>query len=343
MKNIMPPLFALILLSTATVTYADPARKLVSDTVQLPPSATAITPPIDFSQSEQISIGEDRNDRMTVDVNIPSEQELLTRDKGPYKFIIDTAAQRTVLSTELAQALQLEVEESLNITTLSGTSSIDTVYVPKLTLGGQNNLNIIAPTFKKNWLGADGILGLDSLQDQQVLFDFKAEEISVRSNQKRFTKSNSREIVVRARRRDGQLIFTNATIDGIKVNVIIDTGSEVSIGNFALQKRLRLRDNQLLSTTLTDVQGKKVDAQIGLAKNFRLGRARFATVPLAFANIATFDVLKLNKRPSLFLGMDALRKFDRIAIDFADRRIYFLLPESAERFYEGRDTTKGRI
>jgi hypothetical protein len=31
----------------------------------------------------------------------------------------------------------------------------------------------------------------------------------------------------------------------------------------------------------------------------------------------------------LFLGMDALRKFDRVAIDFANRKIYFLIPEEA--------------
>jgi hypothetical protein len=30
--------------------------------------------------------------------------------------------------------------------------------------------------------------------------------------------------------------------------------------------------------------------------------------------------------------MDALRTFDRIAIDFEDRRIYFLLPENTQNF-----------
>lgn len=328
-----PPL-AIILLAASSVTYADyDANNLSSDDTPTANVADNNQPP-DFSQSEQITIGEDRNERMTVDVGIPSDIELLSRDKGPYKFIIDTAAQRTVLSTELAQSLELEVEKSLTITTLSGTSSIDTVYVPELTLGARSKLGIIAPTFEKTSLGADGILGLDSLQNQQVLFDFKAEEISVRSDQKRFSKTNSREIIVRARRRDGQLIFTNATIGGVKVNVIIDTGSEVSIGNNALQKRLRIRDSQLTKTELTDVQGIKVPAHFGLVNDFRLGRARFATVPLAFSDIATFDVLNLNNRPALFLGMDALRKFDRIAIDFADKRIYFLLPENVQPYFE---------
>jgi len=328
-------IFSTISLQSQIVAQDQTSSTQITDTSSPP----KLLSPEDFTNSEQIEIGEDRNDRMTINVDIPSEKTLLERDKGPYKFIIDTAAQRTVVSSELAQALALEVDNSLKITTLSGTSLIDTVYIPKLTLGNQNRIGIAAPIFKKSSLGADGILGLDSLQGQQVLFDFKAEEISVRNDQKRFIKSNPREIVVRARRRDGQLIFTNATINGFRVNVIIDTGSEVSIGNRALQKRLRLKEKQLLSSNLIDVQGKNVTAQIGVAKNLRLGQARFTNVPLAFADIATFDVLKLNKRPTLFLGMDALRKFERIAIDFADRRIYFLLPEDVQRFHE----TKSRL
>lgn len=336
MKYVVYPLLICGLFIPSIATYANQVN---DKPVIAEESDTADEDIPDFSQSEQITIGEDRNDRMTVDVNIPSEIDLFTRDKGPYEFIIDTAAQRTILSTELAQSLELEIEKSLTITTLSGTSSIDTVYVPKLTFGERESLSIIAPTFRKNWLGADGILGLDSLQDQQVLFDFKAEEIFIRSDQKRLSRNNSREIIVRARRRDGQLIFTDATIGGIKVSVIIDTGSEVSIGNRTLQKRLRLKEGQLAKTELTDVKGEKIAATIGLIKDFRLARARFSTVPIAFADIATFKVLKLDKRPALFLGMDALRKFDRIAIDFADKRIYFLLPENTRPFYESKSRT----
>jgi hypothetical protein len=39
--------------------------------------------------------------------------------------------------------------------------------------------------------------------------------------------------------------------------------------------------------------------------------------------------LKLNARPAILLGMDALKLFDRVVIDFANRRVGFDLPDSA--------------
>ena len=132
-----------------------------------------------------------------------------------------------------------------------------------------------------------------------------------------------------ARRRSGQLIFTNATIAGVRTSVIIDTGGELSIGNKALQKRLRLKSSALQQTSLLDVTGRSVAADYGVAEELLIGRARFGVIPIAFADIAPFKALKLDKKPALFLGMDALRKFDRVAIDFANRKIYFLIPEEA--------------
>ena len=111
--------------------------------------------------------------------------------------------------------------------------------------------------------------------------------------------------------------------------MIIDTGGELSIGNKALQRRLRLKSSALTQLNLVDVTGRSVPADYGIAEELLIGRARFGLIPIAFADIAPFKALRLDKKPALFLGMDALRKFDRVAIDFANRKIYFLIPEDA--------------
>jgi len=271
--------------------------------------------------AEQIAIDEDRRARMTVSVNII--------DSGPYDFIIDTAAQRTILSKEIAGKLDLELEDQVNVVALAGNTVVQTVYVPELKLGRQSYNGLVSPTFRANNLGADGVLGLDSLQGQRILFDFVGRTISVEDTSKKFNRSSLREIVVTARRRSGQLIFTRATIQGIRVNVIIDTGGELSIGNKALQRRLRLRDSALKQIDLIDVMGRTVPADYGIAKDLKIGRAQFGNIPIAFSDIEPFKALKLQNRPSLFLGMNALRNFDRMAIDFANRKIYFKLPKGA--------------
>ena len=85
----------------------------------------------------------------------------------------------------------------------------------------------------------------------------------------------------------------------------------------------------MVQTNLVDVTGRSVQADYGIAEELLIGRARFGVIPIAFADIAPFKALKLDKSPALFLGMDALRKFDRVAIDFANRKIYFLIPKDA--------------
>ena len=44
-----------------------------------------------------------------------------------------------------------------------------------------------------------------------------------------------------------------------------------------------------------------------------------------------FAVLGLDQRPALLLGMDALQLFDRVGVDFANRRVTFDLPGSGTR------------
>ncbi len=331
------PLFGIASLAPPSLVQAQ-SGVAISDTMD----ANADIVP-DFNNSDEIDIGEDRNDRMTINVDIP-HNDISRRNKGPYKFIIDTAAQRTIVSNELADNLEFDLEKELKITTLSGTVPIRTVYVPELTLGKQDTIGLIAPTFRRSALGADGILGLDSLQGQRILFDFKAEKISIAKQGEKLAKNTGREntgreIIVRARRRDGQLIFTNATMAGFKVNVIIDTGSDSSIGNLALKRKLRLRDKNLSHINLLDVRGQKVPALYGVTHDLRIGQARFSSLPIAFADIAPFEVLKIKNKPSIFLGMDALRTFERIAINFENRRIYFLLRENVEKYSQSERKT----
>ncbi|MEO9913509.1 aspartyl protease family protein [Parasphingorhabdus sp.] len=271
--------------------------------------------------AEQIAIDQDRLERMTVSITIENE--------GPYDFIIDTAAQRTILSKEIAGALALDIEDEVNIVALAGTTIVQTVYVPSLTLGKRSYESLIAPTFRSKNIGADGVLGLDSLQGQRILFDFVGKNIAVEDTSEKKRSRSRREIVVTARRRSGQLIFTNATIAGIKTNVIIDTGGELSIGNKILQRRLRLKSSAMTQINLVDITGQATEADYGIAEELHIGRARFGVIPIAFSDIAPFKALKLDKKPALFLGMDALRKFDRVAIDFANRKIYFLLPKDS--------------
>jgi len=307
----------------ATETQAEAKAQTIRATDGLPVSGSNIPDPFVKPGADTVIIDADNVNRMTVPVKI--------ENKGPFSFIIDTASQRTILSKEIAGSLALEIEDTVKIVALAGTTTVNTVYVPELTLGEKSYDGIVSPTFRANNIGADGILGLDSLQGQRVLFDFLDRTIAVEDTKKKRKASNSREIVVTAKRRSGQLIFTRATLAGVDVNVIIDTGGQLSIGNKALQRKLRIKSSVTNQIELIDVTGRKSPADLAAVRDLRISRARFGIIPIAFSDIAPFKALKLHRRPALFLGMDALRKFDKVAIDFANRKIYFLLPEKTPK------------
>ena len=272
--------------------------------------------------SETIGIAPDPTTRMTVPVSIDG--------RGPYAFIVDTGAERTVISRELARALALDPGAPATLSTMSEVSRIDTVVIPSLGVGRRTVNDIHAPALSRSDLGGDGLLGIDSLQSQLVEMDFKAHHMTVRPSSWGETdwRADGTTIVVTARNRHGHLLLTDATFDGQRIHVIVDTGSQVTVGNAALRDRLarRGRLGPMRPIQLLSVTGGLVPAQYTIAREIMLGNAGVRNLPVAFADVDPFRELDLTDRPALLLGMDALRLFDRVSFDFARRRVRFLVP-----------------
>jgi hypothetical protein len=172
--------------------------------------------------------------------------------------------------------------------------------------------------------GADGILGLDSLQDQRVLLDFVRQEISI-ADAETLGGNRGYEIVVRARQKLGQLIITEARLDGIRVSVVIDSGAQGSIGNPELLRRFR-RSRHMGESEVTDINGEVLSGIVKLGSELQIDRARLNNIPIMFADSPTFHALGLSDEPALILGMSELKLFRRVAIDFKTRRVLFDLP-----------------
>jgi hypothetical protein len=111
--------------------------------------------------------------------------------------------------------------------------------------------------------------------------------------------------------------------------VIVDTGSQVTVGNNILRRRLerRRRLGTLRPIELLSVTGGRLDAEYGTARRIQIGEAMIRNLPIAFADVHPFRQLRLDDRPALLLGMDALRLFDRVSFDFARHQVRFLVPD----------------
>lgn len=320
---------------SALLTNATPAFLASALAMAYPvPFGQPVTPgSLTNTEGEIVDLDEDRAERMTVPVSIGG--------KGPFSFVIDTGAERTVISRKIADSLALEAEEPATLMSIAGTSMVDMVYVPSLTLGRKSYEGLISPVLAARHIGADGILGLDGLQDQRILFDFILNQIVIEDAEKARSRLGWREIVVTAKRRSGQLIFTDAMISGIKVNVVVDTGAQISVGNIALQKQLLTRAKELGDDDLLiAVTGETLGVEFGRVRDFRIGRARFPSLTVAFVDAPPFERFGLADKPTLLIGIDVLRKFDQVAIDFPKRKIHFLAPRNVPLHVDKRRSSR---
>ncbi len=295
--------------------------------VQQPAPATPPAPP---PSDAAMPLGDLLNfgangERMTVPVHIAGA--------GPYRFIIDTGAQRTVVSRELAGLLRLAAGPTVRVTAMTGVSEVGTVLIPSISVGTLGGQRIEAPALEGRYLGAPGMLGIDSLQGHALAIDFEKGSMVVAPSHRRpsFERNDPDEVVVKARNLFGQLVVTEAFVGRQKVRVILDTGSAVTMGNHTLQRAVTRRGKQGIPITLTGVTGESVTASYTLLNTIKLGSMTINDMPIAYAenDAPPFKAFGLENRPALMLGMDALKLFRRIDIDFANREVRFIMRRNA--------------
>ncbi len=228
-----------------------------------PPFTLADAASFEEPQGDVIATEADRFRRMTVPVTIEGG--------GPYNFLVDTGSQTTVVSRSLGERLQLPSLGTATVIGMAGTKQVDLVRLDGLELASRMFDNLEVPVLEAQHMGADGILGLDSLQDLRVVIDFRADSIAV-DDAKALGGDRGYEIVVRARNKKGRLIITDAEIDGVRIAVIVDTGSQGSIGNLVLQRRLRARKTQEISAT--DVTGSTMVGLLDAPRTLKIGGYR---------------------------------------------------------------------
>lgn len=286
------------------------------------PAAAQDGPPAIEAPADVLVIGE-ADLRMTVPADMGSG--------GIWPFVIDTGAERTVLSRELAERLALAPGRAVRVTTMTGVVVVPTAILPGMRISTLAPPSIEAPLFARANLGAIGMIGLDALQGHAVTIDFDAGTMSLRPSRRRKLVAREGEIVVTAKRRSGQLVVTDARWGGRRVSVVIDTGSPVTIANPALLAAARRAPARLGTVSVIAPDGSVLAADARALDGVEIGSVVLNGVTVAVADAAPFHRFDLVDTPALLLGMETLRLFRRVEIDFPGRSIRFTLPRGAVR------------
>lgn len=309
-------------LSAATGKALDTAQgPEISKPKHVPPSEMLPLPPAVLDDTLAIG-GEDINARK---VRTRMTVEVMVNGRGPYRFLVDSGADSSVVGLKIARELQLPLATRATLHGMTGSAIVDRVKVDELQLGSSIVHNLELPALREIDLGGEGMIGIDALVEQRLMLDFEKRTIKA-EDARQPAKLQAGEIVVRARRQRGQLILTQVKAAGLPIEAVIDTGSEITIGNLALRDQLiRGHRDKFVTVQATGVTGITIELQLARIGEIKLGSVTLKNVPIAFADAPPFTVFGLSKEPALLLGTDLLETFRRVSLDFRARKVRFQL------------------
>jgi predicted aspartyl protease len=306
-------------------TAAEPPRisKPRPAPANLPPNVPPL-PPAQFDNT--LAIG--GNDVKAREIDTRLSVDVQVNGRGPYHFVVDSGADTSAVGLRIAHDLELPLGTPAIVNGMTSRDLVDRVKIAQLTLGHTTVHDLEVPALREVDLGGDGLVGIDALVQQRLMMDFEKHLIKVEdaSTPIPLSEIGPSDIVITAKRKRGQLILTEVRANRFRLDAVIDTGSEITIGNTALREKLiRKGYNRFWEVEAIGVTGVKTKLMLARIDELQLGPVTLQDVPIAFADVPPFKLFGLADEPALLLGTDILDTFRRLSLDFRARKVRFQL------------------
>lgn len=254
--------------------------------------------------------------------------------KGPFNFIVDTGADRSVIAEDVAQALHLPRGRQVVVQGIIRAVPAASVPVAQLKFGPAVRNNLDMPVLPRALLQADGFLGLDAIGDRRVVFDFKQRTLRVLEPipVTYIDHGAGNETRITAYGDSGHLRSVECVVDGVYATAFIDTGAEVSVGNEALRAALMKLGPAYAGTRdieLTGITGGSRTGRVLKVETILLGNLEFSGCEIAAANLEVFNIWDLADKPALLIGLNFLKGFQTVSVDYGRKEFRLKLASSA--------------
>jgi predicted aspartyl protease len=275
------------------------------------PTGQAVSQAAPASVSASVALGYDKDGRPTAPVSL--------NGKGPFTLVIDSGASGTGINEALAAELGLSADTNSHaaIRGAGGTSSVQLFQLDSLSIGGITLRPAQAAGLPNARISdARGVLGADTFASGRVEFDFGAGRLNA-STSPGVVPAGFRAVPANLVHRTFALVPVR--IGGIEVTALVDSGARGTVANFSLMRALGYAEGDARLTaedTPTGATGHIQRTWKGGRGDLVVGGETVAGQALVFADLPIFGAFGLGDKPGLILGIDSLRRFDTVAIDY---------------------------
>ena len=244
-------------------------------------------------------------------------------------FVVDTGANRTAISAELAADLGLPPGPEVLVNGVTAAVRTPTVRVQRLFVGETVFRDLLMPVIPYSRLGVHGLLGVDVLGRFAVTFDVRASQLRLRRRGVGLSYAGGSrlddQVTIDARQRFGQLTLIQVSADGVPVQAFIDSGSQYSIGNMALFNSVATRrpdiNDRRWTVPVIGATGEHVMGELAVLRQIRMGGITLNELPTVFCDLHAFRIWRMEDQPAMLFGADILRLFDSVTVDFPEREV----------------------
>jgi predicted aspartyl protease len=235
---------------------------------------------------------------------------------GPFRLVLDTGATRSGVTATVAERLGVPLDQSppALLRGVTGIAIVPTIRVDSFTVGDLTLSPAILPIVIDAMGGAEGILATDEFKDQRLVIDFKHDRIDIRHS--RGERARPDFIVIPLDPSKSGLLMFHALIGEVRVQAIIDTGGQRTIGNLAMRNALERRHAQGKPVQIFDVTAEAQNGEAFASPPIKLGTIEILGADITYGEMNIFAHWHLTKEPALLIGMDVLGLLDTFVIDY---------------------------
>jgi predicted aspartyl protease len=269
---------------------------------------------------ETVEVASRRSGRMVAPV--------MVNGYGPFRFIVDTGANRSAVSQQVAERLGLVTNGDGDVHTVHGVTRAPLVGVDSLHFGQLPLASADMPVLHGPMLaGEEGLLGVDGLRGRRLRMDFEHRCIEISPSQP--TRRRHGWTLVPGELRFGHLVVVEGRIGDETIAVMIDTGSDSTLANVALRNRLRAHvriDEESTANARAYTAGTPIvlDNAV-IVPRFSLGDVEVRNITAYVGDFHIFRLWDLIDQPALLIGMDVLSQTRALIIDYQEADVFFRL------------------